>query len=528
MAKIHSYSCGVLFVIYLAGVGPGWAQLPSNNNRSTSVGPVTEFVNGMVDNASRYLENGQLDDALRSVDSAIQVDPKNAKAYELRGNVYMRKKLWDRAESDFAMAAKIVPGFADYKYRLAELKFVQKAYDEARPRFLPLVSDPDLGDLAAFKVFLCDLLTDHQDRATAELAALSKNHTNGSYFYANAAWDLAHNNRKDAGTLLGAAQQQFGPENNYIVSLQEVNRIQAILVSFISKDGTPYEQVRAFVENDGLRVGTMKGWVTVPFSQLPDDLSSFPQDFRREVEAKRAPVAAPSSPKEFVTFTTKLGKSYSQVSASMGERGLELLTPDGLINVRDDELPDDLSPFPDDLRKQIVAWRQSRSVAVDDTALVTFTTKQGKTYDNDRVSVQDYGLVVLTPDGRVTVPFSQLPDDLSAFPDAFRKQITATRESAPTASDAPVRLSFTTRKGKTYDEVRVSVVETGLQALTSDGAIIVPFDQLPEDLSPFPAEMRPQIIAAQDALATKRRATPPTPNGKVEHGAGTAPATISK
>ncbi len=97
MANLRSYSCGVLLAIYLAGSGPGFAQTPSTNTNAATFNPVSDFVTGMVSNGNRYLDNGQLDDALASVDSALQMDPHSAEAYALRGSVYRPTRLPDSA-----------------------------------------------------------------------------------------------------------------------------------------------------------------------------------------------------------------------------------------------------------------------------------------------------------------------------------------------------------------------------------------------------------------------------------------------
>jgi tetratricopeptide (TPR) repeat protein/sugar lactone lactonase YvrE len=59
---------------------------------------------------------------------------------------------------------------------------------------------------------------------------------------------------------------------------------------------------------------------------------------------------------------------------------------------------------------------------------VTFSTKDGKKYINAKVSITDTGLSVLTSDGGASVPFDQLPDDLSAFPQKLQAQIAANRQ----------------------------------------------------------------------------------------------------
>jgi hypothetical protein len=51
-----------------------------------------------------------------------------------------------------------------------------------------------------------------------------------------------------------------------------------------------------------------------------------------------------------VSFATRHGKHYDQVRASLDEKGLEVLGPDGWVEVTYDQLPADLTPFP-------AAWR---------------------------------------------------------------------------------------------------------------------------------------------------------------------------
>jgi Tfp pilus assembly protein PilF len=525
MAKVHSCLSllGLLVVIYLAGAGPSLAQAPLTNTNSANSAPsglTADDVAGMLHDANQHLQNGELDEALRLVDSALQIDPRQASAYDLRGAIYVRNKLWDRAEQDYTTASTLDPTVSEYKYNLGEIEFMQKAYDDARPRFTLLLNDKDFGDLAAYKVFLCDLLTSHEERATTELAAINKTEENPSYYYANATWDLTHNKIKDADDLIDSARQVFDSSKNapYLSSLMEVNDLHATVVSFVTKEGDQYDRVRTILEDEGLRVASSKGWITIPFDQLPDDLSSFPDELRKRIEAKRRPLVEASSRRELLSFTTKQGKRYDQVSVSLGDGGLLVLTPDGLITVPLDELPDDLSPFPDELRQQIRAERQSPTYPANDTGWLTFTTKQGKKYEEDRVSVQNNGLEVITSDGWITVPFDQLPDDLSSFPAELRKQIIAKRQSIPDAVNETETLSFITKKGIKYDEARFYIGNDGLQVLTSDGWNIVPFDQLPDDLSTFPAELRSRIAVMKEALLIKHKATlSTTPPGKPDH-----------
>jgi len=73
-----------------------------------------------------------------------------------------------------------------------------------------------------------------------------------------------------------------------------------------------------------------------------------------------APVAVPvvGEAEKTVTFTTKDGKQYANVTITPTDRGLSVLTPDGGGTfVRYDQLSDDLSPFPGNISAQIRAWK---------------------------------------------------------------------------------------------------------------------------------------------------------------------------
>jgi thiol-disulfide isomerase/thioredoxin len=55
--------------------------------------------------------------------------------------------------------------------------------------------------------------------------------------------------------------------------------------------------------------------------------------------------------------------------------------------------------------------------------LTTFTTKDGKKFENAKITVTATGISVITPDGGASVAFDRLPDNLAPFPEATRSQI---------------------------------------------------------------------------------------------------------
>ncbi len=156
-------------------------------------------------------EEKELNAELDTLNSHLKQNPNDPVAYGDRGNVYAAKKSWDLAENDYRSALQINGNLAKAAFNLAEMEFAQKKYDRARPGFEGLKSDPYLGDLAAYKAFLCNLLSGNNTVADKELAAFNEAGTNASYYFANIAWFLYHKKTNDARDWLKSAQNIYEP-----------------------------------------------------------------------------------------------------------------------------------------------------------------------------------------------------------------------------------------------------------------------------------------------------------------------------
>ena len=495
---------GAILVLMLIPVCPcPAADAPATNSTEPAPPNTADTAQDLIGKSTQHMADGDLDQAASEATMAIQLDPKNPSAYELRGSIYIEKKIWDRAERDYAKADQISPDSA-YKYKLGEIKFLQKAYGDARYRFALLQKDPRLGDLATFKVFLCDLLGGHESIAVQDLAAIDRGAKNPSYYFSHFTWGLYHHQRAESNAYVAAAQKRFdeSTNNRYISSLVAIQRFHPIVATFTTKDGKKFEKAAVFLESSGLRVSTQKGWITLPLEQLPDDLSGFPEDLRDSILKRRAMFpSSTEAPVNVVSFTDKSGKTYDHARWALNETGLSVLSSDGWVTVPFDQLPADLSPFPANVQKAILEKRKAAAPAPPLDGAVSFTTRQGKEYDQVRVSLAETGLRVLSADGWIEVPFEQLPADLSPFPSNLQQVILEKRKAAASASSDSSVISFTTRQGKPYDQVRASLTGGGLHVLSDAGWVEIPFEQLPADLSSFPSEWRAKIRTAHPSDA---------------------------
>jgi Tfp pilus assembly protein PilF len=165
----------------------------------------------LLEEAFDLLNQHQPDAALDKANAALQASPSNSAAYGLRGSIYAEKKLWNQAEKDYETALKLDAKNVQVKFNLAEIEFMQKKYDDARPGFAALGQDADMGDLATYKIFLCDLFGGHEGVAAKELDAFNQVGSNASYYFGNAAWSLYHQKTEDARGWLMSAAKIYAP-----------------------------------------------------------------------------------------------------------------------------------------------------------------------------------------------------------------------------------------------------------------------------------------------------------------------------
>jgi len=499
-----------LLAFSLTGLLMAGFHSPSRAEQDTGTAKAPDSIDSLLSESAQRLSDGDDEGAIRDASLALQLDPKSAAAYEARGSIYIQERLWDRAERDYTSASKLSPDVV-YKYKLAQIAFYKKTYEDAASRFAALESDPHLGDLAYFESLLCELLAGSDAKAYRDLTRRDQMPAGPSLYYCHAAWDLYHDDHAGASKAFATASKLYDQSTceRYIASLIETRRFQLASATFADRNGTAYNNASVFLETGGLRVSTQKGWITLTLDQLPDDLSAFPVDLREQINHRRTVKAATpaATPPSLLTFITQSGRRYEEVHWSLQDGALSVLTPDGWIALAFADLPTDLSTFPAELQQAIAERRRLAPAAIPmEKTPVTFTTKLGKNYFDVKALLAQDGVHLLTQDGWITVPFRELPEDLSPFPAEWKDAITTGRESAATDTSGTRVVSFTTRRGVHYDQVRAAIEKGGLRVLTPDGLIAVPFNQLPRDLSMFPQEWRETLatnIAAADASILK-------------------------
>jgi tetratricopeptide (TPR) repeat protein len=190
--------------------GKDTVYVPSTDDH-TSQEPEAPSAPVLIQQAVELLEANHPDEAMNKANAAFEVDPKSWAVYFVRGNIYAEKEQWDQAEKEYQTAIQYDAQNSSIKYNLADIYFMQKKYGAARPGFIALEQDIGLGDLSAYKVFLCDLYGGHVDAASGELETFNQSDANASYYFANAAWCLYQQKTEDAQNWLASATKIFAP-----------------------------------------------------------------------------------------------------------------------------------------------------------------------------------------------------------------------------------------------------------------------------------------------------------------------------
>ena len=207
---------------------PALAQQPATTNAaSATLTAPTDAAQKMINDAVQKMNANDVAGALTSLNEALKVNPKSTGAYVLRASIYYQKKQWAQAGSDFKAASLLAPKNSVLKFNIAEVEFQQKQFDTARAGFAALQTDPDMGDFASYKVFLCNLFGGHVDIAKKELDALTDAMNGPSCEFSNAAWNLFYkklDGDDGARYWLLRASRVYPPQKNnfYAQSLRDL------------------------------------------------------------------------------------------------------------------------------------------------------------------------------------------------------------------------------------------------------------------------------------------------------------------
>src|SRR5438132_4257988 len=107
---------------------------------ANDVAPSNSELEAMYDRAYRAFDAANYVQALKELDAIDARKPDLAASQNLRGVVYMRQGLYDKAEAALSEARGLDPKFWNARFNLAEIPFLKKDWTEARKRFQELLT----------------------------------------------------------------------------------------------------------------------------------------------------------------------------------------------------------------------------------------------------------------------------------------------------------------------------------------------------------------------------------------------------
>ena len=164
------------------------------------------------------------DRAQQLAEQADGIMPNTVMIWNLKGAIAIERGRYEEADGYLHRALELDPDHYPVIFNLTEIPFRQKKYAEARAAMEKLLAKNPKDELVQYRIFLSYLFEKNDEQAKEALDKIVFPGNSPAYYYAHAAWSLAHNDRKDAESWLKSSAYVFKPAQNelFASSLREV------------------------------------------------------------------------------------------------------------------------------------------------------------------------------------------------------------------------------------------------------------------------------------------------------------------
>jgi tetratricopeptide (TPR) repeat protein len=162
--------------------------------------------------------------SLAAVAKADQLMPPSAITLNTRGAIAVEERRFDEGRRYLEQALKLDPKFYPARFNLGEIPLMEKNYAQARAVFEKLLAEYPKDELILFRVFLCHLLQKDETAARQALDKIPFPGDTPAYYFANAAWEFAHENPTEANKWVARGNWVFTPDRtvNFLNSIYEI------------------------------------------------------------------------------------------------------------------------------------------------------------------------------------------------------------------------------------------------------------------------------------------------------------------
>jgi predicted Zn-dependent protease len=201
---------------------------------ANNVAPSKSELESMYDKAFRAFDANNFPEALKELDAIDARQPDLAESQNLRGVIFMRQGIYDKAEAALYRAIELDPKFWNARFNLAEIPFLQKNWTEARNRFQALLSSNsaelqgEATQLIQYKILLTYVLEGKDNMVDSFISKFELSTDTPAVQYGNAAIAFQHKDEKAAKDWIAAAGKNFSPQLNklFAESLYEVGWLE--------------------------------------------------------------------------------------------------------------------------------------------------------------------------------------------------------------------------------------------------------------------------------------------------------------
>ena len=156
--------------------------------------------------------NKKYDAALSELEPALQADPHNIEALNLKGGILTKQKNYDAALACFKEALQLSPDYFPAKYNIGGLLALRHEWNAAIDYYRSLLIDQPNNELVEYKLLLLLLHENAAPDLQAKLFATDLPTSTPAWYYATAARYYKKGNTSEAARYLEAAKNIYGEQ----------------------------------------------------------------------------------------------------------------------------------------------------------------------------------------------------------------------------------------------------------------------------------------------------------------------------
>ena len=206
-----------------------------------------EKVKKAINDASSFVGGIRLQEALQRLAEAEALSPDLFMVHNLKGAVFTKMRLFEKARESFKKAQALNPGSFHPKFNLAEIEFVEAAdkaragdeagakaqFASAQKMFETLLAgktDPSTQKLMEFKVVISQLKQGKVEEAAAAVKAFSYFDDEPVYYLGHAAVEFQKGDKVAAQEWIDSANRIYAPQQVtiYMDSFIEVGWVETL------------------------------------------------------------------------------------------------------------------------------------------------------------------------------------------------------------------------------------------------------------------------------------------------------------